>query len=99
MSMLADSISLDDRVGFSQDVMFQDMAGEAVLLNLRTGYYYGLDEIGTRIWSLLNSYRSIDQVYTTLLTEYDVTEDDLERDLLALIDDLCSHGLLSIVRG
>lgn len=89
--------TLKDKVVFSEDVLFQDVDGEAVLLHLGTGYYYGLDEVGSRMWALLNSHGSVEQAYAALLAEYDVTEEELERDLLGLVDSLSSHGLLSIV--
>ncbi|MBN1138603.1 MAG: PqqD family protein [Anaerolineae bacterium] len=91
--------TLSDRVILSEDVLFQDVAGEAVLLNLHTGQYYGLDEIGTYVWSALNENMTMDQILAALLTEYDVAEDELQRDLLALIDALCAHELVSIIPG
>ena len=45
--------SLKSKIGVPEDVLFNDVGGEAVLLNLETGQYYGLDEVGTRMWSLL----------------------------------------------
>jgi hypothetical protein len=55
-----------------------------VLLNLETGIYFGLDPVGTRIWTLLREHESLQQVFEVLLQEYDVPEPVLKADLLRL---------------
>jgi hypothetical protein len=76
------------------DVLFRELAGEAVLLNLASGVYYGLDAVGTRVWALLSERRTLDQVCAQLLVEYDVDADTLGRDVTALVSDLCEKGLV-----
>ena len=48
--IMATEISLNSRVRILDDVLFQELQGEAVLLNLKTGVYLGLDQLGTQIW-------------------------------------------------
>lgn len=79
-----------------QDVLFHELSGEAVLLNLASGQYYSLDEIGTRIWALLAEHGEIEPVLTTILQEYDVTEQQLRDDFDRLISELTAQGLLTI---
>ncbi|MBC7260572.1 MAG: PqqD family protein [Chloroflexi bacterium] len=88
--------TLESRVTIGKEVLFQDLGGEAVLLNLESGKYYGLDEVGTRMWSLLIEHGQVKGAYTALLAEYDVSEERLEEDLLHFVDELVSHGLLQI---
>jgi hypothetical protein len=78
----------------SSDVLFRELAGEAVLLNLKSGVYYGLDPVGTRVWALLTERRTLDEVCTALLTEYDVDAETLGRDVTALVSTLCDKGLV-----
>jgi hypothetical protein len=80
------------------DVLFRDLNGEAVILNLTDGKYYGLDEVGTRMWELLSESGRLDQTFQTLLQEYDVAPDQLQTDLLRLVDELVSRGLLDVKR-
>ena len=82
------------RTMIPKDVMVRDVAGETVLLNLNTGTYFGLDEIGTRMWNVLQNAGSIQEGYDILISEYDVEPDTLRKDLQKLIEDLVSHGLL-----
>jgi hypothetical protein len=76
--------------------LVQELEGESVLLNLKSERYFGLDEVGTRMWALLSQSGSIHQAYDALRAEYDVEPEVLHRDLLQLIDKLIEHGLVEI---
>jgi hypothetical protein len=90
---------LSQSIAVPPDVIFRVLDDEAVLLNLKTGTYFGLDAVGTRIWQLLTEHRSLARVLDLLLEEYDVDRGPLEQDLLALVDQLCSKGLGEIASG
>jgi hypothetical protein len=57
----------------SDAVVFRELDGEAVLLNLDSGVYFGLDEVGTRFWQLVEQHGRLEPVLTALFQEYDVT--------------------------
>jgi hypothetical protein len=78
------------------DVLFHELEGEAVLLNVENGKYYGLDEVGTRVWRLLTEGNSLPAVVRILVQEYDVDSDRLAADLQALVAELAGQGLLKI---
>jgi len=50
------------KVTIPDDVVFRDLAGEAVILNLASGIYFGLNEVGTRMWNLLAEHGSTEQI-------------------------------------
>jgi hypothetical protein len=79
------NITLDTEINIAPDVYFQNIGGEAVLLDLKSGKYFGLDEIGSHMWQLLNEYKNLRKVYTTLTDEYEVEPARLETDLLNLV--------------
>lgn len=91
------SISLDSRVTIGPDVVFRELDGEAVILNLETGLYFGLNEMGTRIWQLLDAHAEVRRVLDTLRDEFDVADDRLSADLLALVEQLRDKGLVHVV--
>ena len=66
------SIQPDCKVQISPEVLFQEVAGEIVLLDLRSENYFGLDEVGTRIWRLLETGINSGEIVQILLQEYDV---------------------------
>ena len=88
--------TLESRISVHEDVLFRDLGGEAVILNLKSGKYYGLDRVGTRMWALLTQHGQVALAYRVLLDEYDVAEDRLQQDLLRLIDELVAHELLQV---
>ena len=87
------AIALDSTVAASDDAVFREMDGESVLLNLETGMYFGLDEVGTRVWRLAADNGSLRAVRERLVEEYDADPAAIERDLLALAEALVSKGL------
>ena len=73
-----------------------DLSGEAAILNLKNGVYYGLDPVGARIWNLIQEPRTVDAVREALLAEYDVDPEPCERDLMTLLHKLMSEGLIEV---
>ena len=84
------------RVEISTDVLSQEVDGETVLLDLNSEAYFGLDQVGTRIWQLLQEVGELPAVYDIMLDEYDVDGEKLKEDLDALITDLDEAGLISV---
>jgi len=89
------TISPSDSFAVDPAVVFRELAGGAVLLNLKSGVYYGLDVVGTRVWSLLVQNNPVSAVCATLLGEFDVAPDVLERDVVRLVSEFCEKGLVS----
>jgi hypothetical protein len=89
-------VTLDSSIRVSDDVLFEDLHGEGVLLNLKTGVYLGLDPVGTRVWQLLEKRDLVSDILDTMLLEYDVDRQRCTEDLLALMSDLEKHGLVTL---
>ena len=90
------SISFSDRVKIPDDVLISKLQEESVILNLDSERYYGLDDVGTRILSVLSTSESIEAAYETLLKEYDVDAHVLRQDLLELVERLINLGVIKI---
>lgn len=88
--------ALADRLTVSPDVVFRELEGEAVLLDLESGTYFGLNAVGTRIWSLIQERDSLRSVLDAITDEYDAMPEVLERDLLRLAGELCAKGLTRV---
>ena len=93
-----DDLTLTATVTPRQAVMFQQLQEEAVLLNLDSGLYFGLDPIGTRIWNLLAQGQSLPQIVSTIMAEYEVDIEQCTSDLLKLLGDLEAQGLVAVTR-
>jgi hypothetical protein len=90
------AISFQSRISAPSDVLVSEVGGESVLLNLKSERYFGLDEIGTRMWKALTSSDSIQTAYEALLAEYDVDEARLRQDMEELIGKLAEQGLVDV---
>ncbi len=93
------AISFTDRVTTSADVMFRTVGDEAVILNLKTELYLGLDPVGTRMWELLTKSASIEEAFAALLSEYEVEDAKLRTDLEEFIGKLLEQGLVEVSPG
>lgn len=89
-------VSFSDRVEVPKHILMCPLERELVLLNLEAEFYFGLDEIGTRMWQALTTTQSIDEAYSILSTEFDVDPERLRLDLLELLGKLSEKGLLRI---
>ncbi len=86
------SISFSDRVKIPDGVLISKLQEESVILNLDSERYYGLDDVGTRILTVLTTSESIEAAYETLVNEYDVDAQVLRQDLLELVEELVASG-------
>jgi len=90
------TVALDRIVRVPDDVLFRELQGEAVILNLASSTYFGLDEVGTRIWQLCEAHGSLQVVLDSMQREFDAPDDTLQLDLLTFVDELVSKGLLTV---
>ena len=76
------------------DVLFREIDKECVLLDLGSGTYFGLNEVGTRIWNLLLDGRSEDDIVQTIAEEYDSDAGTIRADVRRLLSELESRKLI-----
>lgn len=93
------STSFAQRVSIPDSVMFRELEGESVILDLGSDSYFGLDQIGTKMWQALTEADSIQAAYDVLLEEYEVEADTLRADLSELLDTLLARGLIEVASG
>jgi hypothetical protein len=90
-------ITRDSTVVASASQVSNTVEGEAVILELGRGTYYGLDPVGTRVWSLIQEPRRAGDICDELVAEYEVAAARCEQDVLALLEKLAENGLLDVV--
>ena len=88
------AISLADAFAPAPDVVFRDLDGEAVVLDLATGTYFGLNASGTRMWQLIEQHRVLDAVAAAMAGEFDAPPGRIEADLLTFASRLELKKLL-----
>ena len=70
-----------------------DLDEEAVILDMESGTYFGLDPVGTAIWKLIQVPIRVEEIRNQLVERYDVDGERCTQDLLALLEDLIREGL------
>lgn len=87
-------LQTNSRIVAIPDQVSCDVAGETAILSLRTGVYYGLNAVGTRVWNLIQEPTEVKVVLAALLDEFEVEPARCESDLIKVLGDLASHGLI-----
>jgi hypothetical protein len=90
-------VSFTNRASVPQHVLVRFLDREAVLLNLETERYFGLDETGTRMWQAVTMAPRIDAAYEELLAEFEVEPEELRSNFAELLSRLMDNGLLEVL--
>lgn len=77
-------------------MLFRQLDEEAVLLDLKSGTYFGLNEVGARVWQLILEHGRLSQVLDVLVQEFEAEPEVVERDLLALAGQLVARQLAAV---
>lgn len=90
-------ITMHTTVVIAPGLAAAELGGEAVVLDANTGKYYGLNELGARIFDLIRQPAAVRDVVQALLQEYEVTADRLEQDVLAFLHAMEARELVEVV--
>jgi hypothetical protein len=80
----------------AREQISSDIGGEAVILNLKTGVYQGLNEVGARIWALIQQPLAVSDIQQTLLQEYEIEPSTCLIDIFTLLQHLQAVGLVEV---
>ena len=89
-------MNLNQKITFADTVFAQEVDGEMVLLDMNSENYFGLDEVGTAIWQVMQEEETLKDVFEVLLKQYDVESEVLEKDLLNFVEELAKSGLVEV---
>lgn len=92
----AADLTLASRATPTDQAMLQRTGTESIVLDLHSEQYFGLNEVGTRIFELLALDPSLQPTFAALLTEFDVAPEQLQQDLLDLVGKLAHAGLVTL---
>lgn len=90
------TISMDAVICAVKEQVACDLAGEAAILDMKSGQYYGLRSVGARVWSLIQEPINFAKLLDSLVDEYDVDRSTCHKDLIVLLAALQEKGLIEI---
>jgi hypothetical protein len=76
------------------DVVWRRVGDEAVLVNLKTNRIYSLNHTGARLWELIDAGHDRDAAEAVLMSEFEIEEDELRKEVSAVLDELAKEGLI-----
>ncbi|MDQ0198798.1 lasso peptide biosynthesis PqqD family chaperone [Neobacillus ginsengisoli] len=94
--MITNRISIGQTVSQIKGNIVSDMGGEKVMLSVKNGKYYNLGGIGGDIWDLIEEKKSVNQLVSTLLTDYEVDQSECEKQVISFLELLLNEGLIEI---
>ncbi len=86
----------DTRVVAARDQVSAQLDGEAVILSLADGVYYGLDPVGATVWALLEQPRTLAELRDAVVAEYEVDAPTAEADLRRLLGEMAGRALVEL---
>jgi hypothetical protein len=93
---MSQTISKTSTVSAAPGQVSSTVEGEAVILNVQTGVYYGLNPVGAWVWDELQAPKTVAALLEGLVAEFDVEEARGESDLIALLEDLAGASLVEV---
>jgi len=79
-----------------EEIVASDIDGETVMMSIQNGEYYGLDDIGSRIWELIEKPVKVSDLIDILLERFDVDRETCERDVLKFLNELNEDKILEV---
>lgn len=89
-------LDLNCRLTQNPDLITADMDGEKVMMSIASGKYYGINEVGSRIWELLESPASAEEVCRNITGEFEVDEAQCRSDLMQFLGELLANDIVRI---
>lgn len=89
-------VSLNSVVGATQEQVSSEVSGETAILHLKSGRYYGLNEVGNTIWQFIQKPQPVAAICEAVEAEYEVDHSQCEQDVLRILQELQAEGLLHV---
>lgn len=89
-------ILLSSLVVVAENQASSNVDEETIILNLKSGAYYGLNNVGVIVWNLIQEPKTVKEIRDTILEEYDVESEQCSQDLFRLLKELSVAGLIKV---
>ena len=91
------AIDLSTTVKQANDQVSCSLNEEVAILNLKSGIYYGLGDVGGVIWEHLNEKRTVAELCIIVTEHFDIAEDQCASDVIDFLNNLADVGLVDIL--
>lgn len=84
----------EQRLKIRPDVLSKHLQDETVLLDLASGTYFGLNEVGAAIWGWLKEQPTVSQLHQAVVDTFEVDAEVARADLEPLLESMLERGLI-----
>ncbi|HUQ50563.1 MAG TPA: PqqD family protein [Terriglobales bacterium] len=89
-------ITPQTKVTVTPDQVSSEVSGEIIILHVKDGMYFGLDDVGAVVWQAIQKPRRVDEIVNTMLEQFEVDREKCEADLCALLEQMVAAKLVSV---
>ncbi|TMK24492.1 MAG: PqqD family protein [Actinobacteria bacterium] len=79
----------------SPETAWRVIEGEAMILSLDNKVFRGLNSVGSRVWELIDGRRSVDEIVSQIVGEFEVTAEVASRDVGTFVAELLEKRLVT----
>lgn len=90
------SINRHSKVTVTPDQVSSEVSGEIIILQVKDGMYFGLDDVGAVVWQAIQTPRTVDEIVNTMMGEFEVDREKCQADVCALLEQMAAAKLVSI---
>jgi hypothetical protein len=87
----------DNRFVAIEEHLYSDLNGEAVILSMKSGKYYGLNGVGRTIWNAIRDPARLAEIQTCVMREYEVDESTCCREVESFLQKMLDEELIEIL--
>lgn len=92
LGMVREVVRIDESISTTLD-------GEEIILHGGSEEYFGLNEVGTRIWESIEEPRTVEELVAMICEEFGVSEEQSRKDIESFVNDLAAAGLIEVSDG
>ena len=90
------SLDVNQKISRHCDILSAEIGGEAVMMSIEKGAYFGLNPVATRIWDLLEQPKNIAELIQTITDEYEVSAEQAAEDVQGFVADMLARGIAQL---
>ncbi len=89
-------LELSQTITRHSDMLSAEIGGEAIMMSIEKGAYFGLNPVATRIWDLIEQPKSVAALIQTITDEYEVSTEQATDDVQVFVADMIERGIAQI---
>jgi hypothetical protein len=95
--IMSQPITLKSKIIRNPELVENTIDGEVVMMSIESGEYFGLNEVGSSIWQLIENSTTVHDIIGKLLDEYDTTPQECIKDTIEFLEQLRGKNVIKVV--